>query len=101
MFKEDDYIVTLNIDHTGGFGTSCAKENYCFKQRQAEWYISPEIDLEGSTTNSNGGLNFNSNGKLIDWRYATPQEIEEYDRLGKPFDVTTITPIEVTNYEIY
>jgi len=24
------------------------------------------------------------------WRYATPEEIEEYERLGKPFDVTTI-----------
>jgi hypothetical protein len=101
MFKENDYIVTVTINRSGLFDTSCAKENYCFKQRVNSACLSPDIDLEGSSTNSNCGLKFNSGDRLTDWRYATPQEIEEYDRLGKPFDVTLIKPINATNYEIY
>jgi hypothetical protein len=101
MFKENDYIVTLDIDHSGFFDTYCAKENYCFKQAKDDTSISPKIDLVGSVTNQNCTLTFDKKERLTDWRYATPQEIAEYDRLGRPFDVTTITPIEVTNYEIY
>jgi hypothetical protein len=92
QFKKGDYIVTLKNNLRSNFiGTSCAKENYCFKQRINSYYISPVLDLAGSRENGNSNLQFDkSDDMLKDWRYATPEEIAEYDRLGKPYDVTTL-----------
>lgn len=98
MFKKDDYIVVLNI---GDFSTHCALPNYCFKQRKDSKSIYPYVDITGSKSNGNNSLEFNKSNNLKDWRYATQQEIDEYERLGKPFDVTTITNSENPRYEIY
>lgn len=88
MFKKNDYIVTLKHSITN---TECAKENYCFKQRMNEDYICPIIDLSGYSSNSNSLLTFDKEECLLDWRYATEREIIEYNRIGKPYDVTTIS----------
>lgn len=85
MFKKDEYIVTL----WKTVGTSCAKDNYIFKQREKYDYLKPYIDLDGDGGNGNNKLPFN-NPLVFKWRYATPQEIAEYERLGKPFDVTEL-----------
>lgn len=87
MFKKNDYIVTLevNIIHS-----DCGKNNYCFKQRYDSSHICPCCDLIGSNGNANQSLTFEKSENLTNWRYATKQEIEEYDRLGKPYDVTTL-----------
>jgi hypothetical protein len=86
MFRKGDYIVTLDVE----IGSDCAKDNYCFKIKIDHECVYPEIDLEGSETNGNDSMSFNKKQNLKDWRYATPEEIAEYDRLGKPFDVTTM-----------
>lgn len=98
MFKKGDYIVVLDI---GSFPTDCAKNGYCLKQRKNNKSIHPYIDLDGSRSNGNNSLEFDKTNNLKDWRYATPQEIDEYERLGKPFDVTKITNSENPRYEIY
>lgn len=85
-FKKGDYIVTLKISE--GYTTDCAKENYCFKQKCDNGSLSVE-DLFGYA-NGNSGLRYGKTNNLLDWRYATPEEIAEYDRLGKPYDVTTL-----------
>jgi hypothetical protein len=95
MFKKDDYIVILEI---GSFVTNCGKNNYCFKQREDGYYVKPCIDLAGKLYNDNPGLKFNKYDHLKDWRYATPEEIAEYDRLGKPFDVTVLDKKEEPKY---
>lgn len=80
MFKKDDYIVLLNedcINHTA---------NKCYKQRKDSTHIEPYLDNRNSS--SNGSTLFMFNRK--NWRYATKEEIAEYDRIGKPFDVTTL-----------
>jgi len=87
-FKKGDYIVTLKTD--GYIITDCAKEYYCFKQRKDYKGISPEKDLTNSSTNCNSNLSFDKLKCLKDWRYATKEEIAEYDRIGKPYDVTTL-----------
>lgn len=88
MFKAEDYIVTLK----GNFSTTnCGKENYCFKQRINGYSINPVIDLNGSEVNGNAEMAFDKKGNLRDWRYASEREIAEYDRLGKPYDITLIT----------
>ena len=85
-FKQGDYIVTLE----GNFNTDCGKENYCFKQRIDHDSINPVYDLKGHRSNGNSAMNFNKKDLLLNWRYATKEEIAEYDRLGKPYDVTTL-----------
>jgi hypothetical protein len=80
-FKKGDYIV-LNNDESTNF-----KKNYCYKQRQNSSSILPELDLSEKTTN---GLYFLQYKSSL-WRYATVEEIAEYNRLGKPYDVTDLS----------
>ena len=87
MFKKDDYIVTLDCDY---FITKCAKTNYCFKQREDSLYIKPVKDLFNDKTNGNNSLTFDKKERLKNWRYANENEIKEYERIGEPYDVTTI-----------
>ncbi len=96
MFKKGDYIVTLDV---GTFHTDCARNNYCFKQREDNVSIHPEVDLKGSIRNGNYSLAFDKSNNLKDWRYATPQEIAKYNELDFPFDVTTVN--YDPSYEIY
>ncbi len=87
MFLKDEYIVTLILKEKQ---TCCAKENYIFKQREDRTGIYPCVDLEGSCSNSNDSYSFGRLRNLLDWRYADLDEIEEYERIGKPYDVTTL-----------
>ena len=98
MFKENDYIICLDI---GDFETNCGRNNFIFKQRENRNSIVPCIDLQGHALNANDALKFDKSDKLIEWRYATIEEIEEYDRIDKPYDVTTleIKPIIEENYD--
>lgn len=82
------YIVTLEF--INDFKGNCGKENYCFKQRITSNCMQPEVDLLGSKNNGHGILTFNGSEWLKKWRYATEAEKVEYDRLGKPYDVTTL-----------
>lgn len=86
MFHEGDYIVTLDVED----GHSCARKNYCFKQRITNRGIYPTVDLKGSTGNGHGVMSFGKKEWLKDWRYATPEEAAEYERIGKPYNVTTL-----------
>ena len=86
-FHQGDYIVTLD----GEFDmTSCAKKNYCFKQRCISQTIQPEKDIDGSEKNGNGSLTFNCQENLKSWRYATKEEIRHYNEINRPFDVTAL-----------
>lgn len=86
MFRKDEYIITLKLDN---YQDVCAKENYCFKVQREDYYLTMYKDLKGDS-NGHSVLTFDKSRKLIDWRYATPKEIEEYEKLGKPYDVTTL-----------
>lgn len=100
MFKTNDYIVTLQL--IPRFKGNCGKENYCFKQREDSNHIQPSMDLSGSDRNGHAILTFDKSGDLKDWRYATAQEIAEYDRINKPYDVTTLPKDQIiSNYDIW
>ena len=90
-FKKGDYIVVLKL---GSVSTACAKENYCFKQRRNDECLSPARDLDGDTDNANQTLTFDKSDELLDWRYATDEEIAKYNEIGKPYDITTMTTPE-------
>lgn len=83
MFYEGDYIVTLINDG------DCGKVNYCSKQRKDSSSLNPVIDTKGYHHNSNWEF-LASDTSNTKWRYATPEEIAEYERIGKPYDVTTL-----------
>jgi hypothetical protein len=82
-FKKDSYIVTLNSNGVIGFPS-----NYCFKQREDFYYIRPYLDTVGSNTNGWEDIKVDNPST---YRYATLEEIAEYNRLGKPYDVTTLS----------
>lgn len=84
-FKENDYIVLL-YDCTKNNVTSFVI-NRCYKQRKNSMYIAPYCDSHLNYFNEWTFISFN---KKDYWRYATSEEIAEYNRLGKPYNVTTL-----------
>lgn len=89
MFKKDDYIVLLKYDDVKTTSKNFLI-NHCYKQRQDYSYLSPYLDSRGSCFNGWSLYDFEKNRHL--WRYATKQESAEYERLGKPYDVSTLKP---------
>lgn len=90
-FKKGDYIVYTEDSDNDGF-----RFNYCYKQKQNEKYLCPEITDKGSVNNGWSYINIIKDN----WRYATLKEIAEYDRIGKPYDVTTLNQKELSMEEI-
>ena len=80
MFKKGDYIVTL-VDYT-----AIIRNNLIFKQKENSKYLNVEND---GTNPGNFWVGIEYNDKHL-WRYATSEEIVEYDKLDKPYDVTTL-----------
>lgn len=97
MFKKGDYIVLLNLDYNGD---SSFPINYIYKQRQEQDYLQSELDNRGNETNGWSRITFNKRGYNCNWRYATQQEINKYNELGKPFDVSLVN-LNVENDLIY
>lgn len=95
MFKEGDYVVCLKKNN-GRF--LFIAPNYIFKQKYNDNNGYAKVDLTGY-----GCKFYDIEFKDINsvWRYATPSEIAEYERLGKPFDVTTIVSVPVNNDYTY
>jgi hypothetical protein len=52
--------------------------------------MSPDTDLEGCKSNFNSVLKFDLSDRLLSWRYASDAEVSLYERLGRPYDTTTI-----------
>ena len=88
MFVKGDYIVCLDTPEKD----SSYPKNYVFKQRENGSYLLSELDATGHRENGWGCINFTKKDISInyDWRYATKEEIAEYDRLGKPYNVTDL-----------
>ena len=82
MFKRDDYIVYLGEAKSDQFLI-----NNCFKQREDNECLVPYLDSIGSKRNGWGYIEYKTASR---WRYATPAEIAEYDKQGRPYDVTTL-----------
>jgi hypothetical protein len=68
---------------------NCGKVNYCSKQSKDSDYLQPVIDTKGHTCNGNSKF-LSTDTSNTKWRYATKEEADEYERIGKPYDVTTL-----------
>lgn len=83
MFYKGTYIVTLIQDG------ACGKINYCSKQDIDFSYLKPVIDTNGTHGNGNSYFHITDTSNTK-WRYATQEEAAEYERIGEPYDVTTL-----------
>ena len=93
-FKKGEYIVILDKFE------SLSKDfisNHIYKQRKDSTYLQPEYDSSDSITN--GWVKYTRNN-THNWRYATQEEINEYERRGKPYDVTELQKKELSMKEI-
>jgi hypothetical protein len=89
VFLKDDYIVTLQEV------SSSFPKNHIFKQRETTDYLRVYKDIRGEA-NGNTIAKFT---KTSLWRYATKQEIMEYDIQDRPVDVTRIGMANLLTYE--
>lgn len=80
-FKKDDYIVITKSEEVFYNG----ELNYCYKLVTDDFYY-----------DQRNRIPLDKNCKEA--RYATPEEITEYDRVGKPYDVTTLN--SKLNFEV-
>lgn len=87
QFLKDDYIVVLQEEISVSF-----PKNHVFKQRETACYLRVYKDIRGEAN----GNNIADISKASLWRYATSQEIMEYDIQGKPVDVTKIGMVPKT-----
>lgn len=102
-FKKREYIVIL-FDQ----GRVCEDTDFpsfhCFKQREDARYLLAEKDNSGSTTNGWGIISPNKD--RYTWRNATQEEIDYYNKVGKPFNVKEMNwslflNIKSKSYEVY
>ena len=93
-FKKGEYIVIiLKVE-------SFSKDfisNYIYKQREDYKHLRPELGNYSSKTNGWETIGKNNSHN---WRYATQEEIDEYERRGKPYDVTELQKKELSMKEI-
>ena len=90
MFKKGDYIVVLRDTSPNNNW-----KNFVLKQTITREIITLILTPAGQN-NTNCVLCYSDFKEKDDvWRYATEEEIEEYERLGKPFDVTTFKPFKL------
>lgn len=86
QFLKDDYIVILQ-EVSPSF-----PKNYVFKQRETFHYLRVYKDIRGK----NNGNTIADISKSSLWRYATTQEIMEYNIQDRPVDVTRIGMVPKT-----
>ena len=90
MFKKDEYIVLLDKL------SKAFDKDYCYKQRENYEYLRVYKDANGDV-NGNFSVRPIDKGLKKKWRYATSAEIAQYDKLGKPYDVTTLNSVKTLN----
>ena len=96
-FKKGEYIVLIDKGQSTGSATLLEDfrtfiQNHCYKVRENSTFLKAELDSSESTTNGWVCIPYNPNQfhKTRNWRYATQEEIDEYERRGKPYDVTEL-----------
>ena len=97
MFNENDYITIVKDSSSNNNW-----ENFVVKQLEDNNNIIPIITPLNRNNSDRAEIYSHFNETYITWRYSTPEEIEEYDRIGKPFNVTTFQPfILPKNWHIF
>ena len=106
-FKKGEYIVLIGKGQSISSATLLEDfrtfiQNHCYKVRESCRHLRVELDSIGSKTNGWQCILYNPNKfhKTRNWRYATQEEIDEYERRGKPYNVTELQKKELSMEEI-
>ena len=106
-FKKGEYIVLIDKGQSTGSATLLEDfrtfiQNHCYKVRENNTFLMTELDSTGSKTNGWKCIPYNPNEfhKTRNWRYATQEEIDEYERRGKPYDVIELQNKKLSMEEI-
>ena len=106
-FKKGEYVVLIGRGQSTRSSDELSIDevfipNHCYKVRKNKSYLMTELDSTGNTTNSWVGIPYNPNEyhKNRNWRYATEKEAIEYERRGKPYDVTELQKKELSMEQI-
>lgn len=101
VFLKNDYVILLLVDNKEQSSSSkgCIPTGWIYQLKEDSKGDSfwPMLDPNNSTSN---GYNHSS----VKLRHATTEEIAEYQRLGKPYDVSLLKKQEnliINNYPIY
>ena len=95
-FKKGEYIVLIGRGQSKNSSNELITEafilNHCYKVKENKSFLMTELDSIGGTSNGWECIPYNPNEyhKDRNWRYATQEEIDEYERRGKPYDVTEL-----------
>jgi len=94
-FKKGDYVVLLASCDGGNCWESSLPINYCYRLRDNSNSHNFNVMLDVTDSSTNGwGANDSYDSKL-NIRAATIKEIGEYDRLGRPYNVTVLTKTDM------
>ena len=93
IFNEGDYIVPLTDDADNNNWNG-----WVLKQRCDDKRVKPVIDPNTRERGNTWFADVNPE-EGIDWRYATPSEIQEYDKFDWPCKVEDIQSTQ--HYEIF
>lgn len=106
-FKKGEYIVLIGKGQSTGSAILLEDfrafiQNHCYKVRESCRHLRVELDSIGNKTNGWECIPYNPNKfhKVRNWRYATQEEIDEYERRGKPYDVTELQKKELSMEKI-
>ena len=94
VFKKDEYIVTSGAPLINGKKPDIISERilqgYVYKQRTSKHYLEPERDTAGHSFNGWKAYRIDN---PTNWRYATLQEIKNYDKAKKPVKMEVVDQI--------
>jgi hypothetical protein len=93
MFKAGDYIVCLEGEFTTskGYVSNVGKVNFVVKQYTNSTHLQIKTGIHDKKGfKNNVEFKFDRSSKLKNWRYATKEEAEEYEKLGGPYNVTLL-----------
>jgi hypothetical protein len=83
-FKKGDYIVVLRDKSED---SDYIKNNHCYIHNGENiGFFYTNKDCKGTPVNTTD-ISYSDSST---WRYATKEEIDEYNRIGKPYDVSTL-----------
>jgi hypothetical protein len=88
-FEKDDYIVTI-ANKLKGRADNSYPDNYIFKQLERKDYLFTYLDARGRASNSFDIFKADKTGGG-EWRYATKEEAEAYEKAGKPISVDDVS----------
>lgn len=103
-FKKGDYVVLISSCNGNDAWKGQIPEGYCYKLAQDSHVNHFYIELDTNLSKSNGWGNSEprEDNKKLHLRLATPEEIQDYIDIMRPFKVKVLHPPQILNeYEIY